>query len=270
MTGHIHYQETGAADRRIAHLILHHEGKFNAMSREMWRALRQRFESIARDDGLRCVVVRGAQGHFCAGGDISEYPSFRFDPVALRAFHEDEVWGALHAMLQCDVPLVAHIEGNCMGAGLEIASCCDIRLAGQSARFGAPIARLGFPMAPKEAALVTGAVGHTTAKAMLLSAAVFDAPHMLARDFLTYVLPEPGLEGEVDALAQRIASLAPAAARMNKRTLRSMNMPLPPVDSVECAMNFESDHAVDTYAYAGSFEHREGIAAFLEKRPPSF
>jgi enoyl-CoA hydratase len=70
---------------------------------------------------------------------------------ALRAFHEDDVWGGLQAMLDCDVPIVAQIEGNCMGAGVEIASCCDIRIAGATAKFGAPIAKLGFPMAPREA-----------------------------------------------------------------------------------------------------------------------
>jgi enoyl-CoA hydratase/carnithine racemase len=71
-------------------------------------------------------------------------------------------------MLRCDVPVVAQIEGNCMGAGVEIACCCDIRTAGASAKFGAPIARLGFPMAPREAKLVSDALGGLTAREMLL------------------------------------------------------------------------------------------------------
>lgn len=120
------------------------------MSLAMWRQLRTVFEQVRDDPQLRCVLVRGEAGHFCAGGDIAEYPAFRFDTTQLRAFHEDTVWGALQAMLDCDVPLLAHIDGNCMGAGLEIASCCDVRIAGNTARFGAPIARLGFPMAPRE------------------------------------------------------------------------------------------------------------------------
>jgi enoyl-CoA hydratase/carnithine racemase len=86
--------------------------------RAMWRKLRERFTAIQQDTGARCVWLRGADGHFCAGGDIAEYPSFRFDTEALRHFHEVEVWGGLQAMLDCDVPIVAQLEGNCMGAGV--------------------------------------------------------------------------------------------------------------------------------------------------------
>ena len=134
----------------VARVTLRHPARFNAMTRQMWRELCQVFGELSGQDGLRCVLVRGEGTHFCAGGDISEYPDFRFEPASLRQFHEGEVWPALQAMLDCEVPLVAQIAGNCMGAGLEIASCCDLRLAAASARFGAPIARLGFPMAPRE------------------------------------------------------------------------------------------------------------------------
>jgi enoyl-CoA hydratase/carnithine racemase len=94
----------------------------------MWRALRAVFQQIQLDGTIACVVVRG-EGHFCAGGDISEYAGFRFEESSLRDFHENDVWGGLQAMLDCDVPIVAQIAGNCMGAGVEIASCCDIRMA---------------------------------------------------------------------------------------------------------------------------------------------
>ena len=137
-------------EQGVLTLTLNRPGKLNAMSRPMWHQLRQAFVDLQARDDVRCIVLRGEGGHFCAGGDISEYPDFRFDEAALRHFHEVEVWGGLSAMLACDVPLIACIEGACMGAGVELASTCDLRLAGQSARFGAPIARLGFPMAPRE------------------------------------------------------------------------------------------------------------------------
>ena len=146
----------------VATVTLSHPGKLNAMSRSMWQQLRQVFEAIQQDASIRCVLIHGEEGHFCAGGDISEYASFRFEEASLRDFHESDVWGGLQAMLDCDVPIVARIQGTCMGAGLEIASCCDLRVATPSARFGAPIAKLGFPMAPREAALVCGAVGELT------------------------------------------------------------------------------------------------------------
>lgn len=251
-------QVTCDIDGPLARVRLSHEGKFNAMSRAMWRALREVFLDLQNRSGLRVVEVAGANGHFCAGGDIAEYPSFRFSEPALRSFHEDAVWGGLQAMLDCDVPIVARIEGNCMGAGMEIASCCDIRLAAETARFGAPIARLGFPMAPREAALVAAAAGDLTAREMLLGAAVLDAHEMLRRGFLNQVFPTPGLSPEADRRLHHMTTLAPQAARMNKQTLRAL---APKIADLSTA---------GSYRYATSAEHREGIDAFLSKRQPDF
>jgi enoyl-CoA hydratase/carnithine racemase len=242
----------------VAHVTLSYPKRFNAMSRAMWRDLRTVFERIQGMTDARCVLVTGEGAHFCAGGDISEYASFRFNETSLRAFHEEEVWGALSAMLACDVPMVAQIEGNCMGAGVEIASCCDIRLAAQSARFGAPIARLGFPMAPREAALVARETGLATARQMLLEAAVFSATDMLQRGFLSRVVADADVSPVAQATVQRICELAPQAARLNKQTLRALVSDPP------------SSLLATAYDYADSVEQREGISAFLEKRPPRF
>ncbi len=252
----------------VAWVTLSHPGKFNAMSRAMWRALRLVFEGLQRSTDVHCVVVSGDGGHFCAGGDISEYPGFRFSEDSLREFHEGDVWGGLRAMLDCDVPLVAQISGNCMGAGLEIASCCDIRIAGESAKFGAPIARLGFPMAPREAQLVMGAVGALTAREMLLEAAIFGAHDMKARGFLNRVVGDAQAESQAHAAAARIAALAPQAARLNKQTLRDLSGLAAPEKSVPGPVGLATQSAA--YAYADSPEHREGIQAFLEKRKTAF
>jgi enoyl-CoA hydratase/carnithine racemase len=225
----------------------------------MWRSLRTVFLDLQHQRALRCVVVSGTDGHFCAGGDIAEYPSFRFDEAALRTFHEDEVWGGLSAMLDCDLPIVACIEGNCMGAGMEIASCCDMRIVSTSARFGAPIARLGFPMAPREAALVARAAGELTAREMLLGAAVLDAAEMKQRGFLNQVVPAEELTQAVEQRLQAMTQLAPQAARMNKQTLRALALG----DGASAALP-------ESYRYADSAEHREGIAAFMAKRAPKF
>jgi enoyl-CoA hydratase/carnithine racemase len=240
----------------IALVTLSHPGKLNAMSREMWRELRAVFQRIHQSAEWRCVVVCGEGGAFCAGGDISEYPSFRFDEAALRNFHENDVWGGLDAMLQCDVPIVAQIEGACMGAGMEIASCCDIRIAGESAKFGAPIAKLGFPMAPREAELVARAAGVLTAREMLVEAAVLPAPEMKARGFINRVTADDDVAAQAMASARHVAALSPQAARLNKRTLRSVSA--------------GAGTIAQAYRYANSAEHREGIAAFLEKRPARF
>ena len=260
--------EAGAAG--VVLVTLRHTGRLNAMSRAMWRQLRSVFESIQRSAEARCVLIEGADGAFCAGGDISEYPAFRFDAAQLRDFHENDVWGGLSAMLDCDVPIVARIAGACMGAGVEIASCCDIRIAATGARFGAPIARLGFPMAPREAQLVAGAVGELTARQMLLEAATFSAPDMLARGFLSRVVPDERLDAEALGTAQRVAGLAPQAARLNKQMLRALKVPLALDGKAQAAIENIVNGASDPYAYADSAEHREGINAFLAKRPPAF
>nr|WP_315848321.1 enoyl-CoA hydratase-related protein [uncultured Rhodoferax sp.] len=273
MAGSIQVRRGTGEGQGVVHIALAHPGKFNAMSCAMWRELKAVFTTIQADPEARCVLLRGEGGHFCAGGDIAEYPSFRFNEAELRQFHEDEVWGGLQAMLDCDVPIVAQIEGNCMGAGVEIASCCDLRVAAASARFGAPIARLGFPMAPREAALVAQAAGQTVARAMLLAAEVFDAPAMLARGFLLQVLNDAEVATHSQALAQRVASLAPQAARLNKQTLRALqasNRPLAPVDTAQAATDSIANLTATAYAYADSAEHREGITAFLAKRRPQF
>ena len=255
-------------------VTLRHEGRLNAMSRAMWRQLRSVFESIQRNADVRCVLIQGEGEAFCAGGDISEYPAFRFDPELLRDFHENDVWGGLQAMLDCDVPIVAHIAGACMGAGVEIASCCDMRVAGTSARFGAPIAKLGFPMAPREAQLVLSAVGEVAARQMLLEASTFSATDMRVRGFLNRVVADDLLADDALASACRIAALAPAAARMNKQTLRALKVPLAQYQQALTAINTEANAAVqaavDPYAYASNAEHREGITAFLAKRAPIF
>jgi len=245
----------------VAQVVLRHRSRMNAMTRAMWRQLRQAFLQLQADPSVRVVVVRGEDGHFCAGGDIAEYADFRFQSESLRDFHENDVWGGLSAMLACDVPIVAQIEGNCMGAGLEIASCCDLRLASEDARFGAPIARLGFPMAPREAALVARAVGESTARAMLLAARVFDAPALLARGFLHELLPASALAGSAQELAAQMSALAPQAARANKRTLRELAPQAP--EALERLV-------AGAYDYADCSEHREGVSAFMQKRRPHF
>jgi enoyl-CoA hydratase/carnithine racemase len=223
----------------------------------MWRQLRAAFDAVTAAPP-RIVIVRGADGQFAAGGDIDEFPSFRFDRATLRDFHEDVVLPALSALLACDVPLVAQIEGACIGAGLEIAACCDIRIAGHGSRFGVPTAKLGFPMAPAE--IEIGGGGVTTLRELLLEARVLDADAARQRGLITRVVPDAGVAAEAERCAERIASLSPQALRLNKRALREFAAP---------ALSTPEQRARH-YAYADSAEHREGLAAFNDKRTPYF
>ena len=265
MTGTVDFQFDGA----LALVTLCQPGRFNAMSRAMWRQLELGFAGLAGRPGLRCVVLCGAGGNFCAGGDISEYPEFRFERQSLQDFHENTVWGTLQAMLDCDLPMVARIDGNCIGAGLEIASCCDIRIAARSARFGAPIARLGFPMAPRELQLVLAQVGAQVAREMLFEAAVLDTARMLACGFLNRSVDDGALASHVLETARRVGALPPGAARLNKRAIRALALTGLAGGSRPSGDAGMTEMVGTAYDYASDPEHRAGIEAFIAGRSPA-
>ena len=251
-----------AIDGSAANVTLSQPAKLNAMSRAMWRDLRRVFEAIQQDANIRCALIKGEGGHFCTGGDIPEYTAFRFEEGSLRDVHEGDVWGGLQAMLDCDVLIVARLYGNCMGAGLEIASCCDIRLAGASARIGTPIARPGFPMAPHEAALVIRAVGELTAIEMPLTAAVPDALEIKQRGFLNSVVADSALAAAAHLCVDGICELGATVARLSKQSFRAMATVLRAYAATDLIAN--------ACRYADTAEHREGVTAFIEKRQPRF
>ena len=252
--------DAGSADG-TARITLAHAGKMNAMSVAMWRELRVHCEALhALPGAVRVIIVAGEGGNFAAGGDIDEFLDFRFDETRLAYFHEHEVLPALQAMLACDLPLIAQIEGACIGGGLEIAACCDIRIAGASSRFGVPIAKLGFPMAPAELEIVAAVVGAATLRELLLEARVLDAEAARARGLVTRVVPDERVAAEARHSAVRMAALSPQALRLNKRALREFS------GAPRSSAALRAPH----YAYADSAEHREGLAAFNQKRDPRF
>jgi enoyl-CoA hydratase/carnithine racemase len=246
----------------VAHLTLANPSKLNAIDIAMWRelhALMLHLQALPAEEAPHAVIVRGAGGHFAAGGDIVEFASFRFEEATLRDFHENVVAPALHAMLACDIPLFAQIEGHCIGGGLEIAACCDIRVCGEGSRFGAPIARLGFPMAPQELQVIARIAPVPLLREMLIEARLSTAAAALQHGLVHAVVPDGEVAGHTLARARALAQLSPQAARINKRTLRQLASGGP-----------SEAERLAHYAYADSAEHREGVMAFIEKRPPRF
>jgi len=250
------------ADATIARVVLAHPGKHNAIDIAMWRALRATFERLQQlpaSAAPHAVIVCGADGQFASGGDIAEFVSFRFDERTLRDFHEEVVAPALHALLDCDIPLLAQIDGACIGGGLEIAACCDIRVCGENSRFGAPIAKLGFPMAPAELALVARIVNPAVLREMLLEARLVDGERAWQLGLVHEVVPDVDVAATTQSRAEQIARWSAPAARLNKRALRQLAAGGP--SAAERQAHF---------AYADSAGHREGVTAFIEKRPPRF
>jgi enoyl-CoA hydratase len=259
MAGTVTFEDAGDG---VARLSLCNEGKLNAIDIGMWRELRARFErlqALPPEAAPRAVLVCGAGGQFASGGDIVEFAEFRFDEARLRQFHEGIVAPALHAMLDCDIPVLAQIDGACLGGGLEIAACCDIRVCGEGSRFGAPIAKLGFPMAPGELLVLSRVVPAPVLREMLLEARLVGAAAALHLGLVHAVVADDEVAGHATRRAAQIAALSAQAARLNKRTLRQIAAGGP---------SASERHA--HFGYADSAEHREGVMAFLEKRPPSF
>ncbi len=221
MSGEVRF-DAGGTDG-IARITLAHAGKLNALSVSMWRDLRRHFEALPSLTGaVRVVIVAGEGGNFAAGGDIEEFPDFRFDEASLRRFHEEDVLPALQAMLACDLPLLAQIDGACIGGGLEIAACCDLRIAGVGSRFGVPIAKLGFPMAPAEMQIVAAVIGSATLRELLLEARVLDAATAHVRGLVNHVVGDDRVAAEArtpgrahrDAVAAGAAPEQARAARL--------------------------------------------------------
>jgi len=258
MAGSITLQHQGSWVR----VTLANPGKLNAIDIAMWQELRavfERLQAMPHADAPHAVVVCGADGQFASGGDIAEFTDFRFDEARLHDFHENIVAPALHAMLDCDIPSFAQIEGACIGGGFEIAACCDLRVCGTSSRFGAPIAKLGFPMAPRELEVLSRVVSASVLREMLLEARLFDAEAALRLSLVHEVVADADVASTVQRRTERVAELSPQAARLNKRTLRQLAEGGP-----------TGDERRTHYGYADSADHREGVAAFIEKRPPRF
>jgi enoyl-CoA hydratase/carnithine racemase len=248
-------------DQGIATVTLHNPSKLNAVNAAMWRGLSAAMARIAGDDSVRCVIVRGAgENAFAAGGDIEEFRRVRATVDDALHYHEDLVASALNAIRDCAVPTVAAIRGACVGGGLEIAGCCDIRIAGASARFGAPINRLGFSMYPGEMAGLLALVGPAVVLEILLEGRILDAREALQKGLLTRVVDDERVFEEAAVSAERIRAGAPLVARWHKQWVRRLTTGVPLSEE-------EKRRAFD---FLATEDYREGLAAFSEKRAPVF
>lgn len=249
-----------AREGGLVWVTLSNPGRLNAITVSMWEQLRTGFERLSADESVRCVIVRGEGGNFAAGADIREFPAVRGDLTQVRHYHQHILAPALMAVAHCPHPVIAQIDGVCVGGGLEIACQADIRIAGASARFGVPINKLGFPMAPDEMRGLLALVGRPTTLAILLEGRVFPADEAQALGLLTRVVPDAEVSDESLKCAERIMRGAPLAARINKRQSRHLDQGTPLV---------ESDYQ-DFFSYADSRDHQEGVSAFLAGRAPIF
>ncbi len=211
----------------IATVVLNRPEKLNALTKQMWRRLGEVMTGLSADDSLRCVVLRGAGGKsFAPGNDISEFETERANAAQAKAYGQI-LHGALGAIQTCRHPTVALIEGICVGGGLEIAALCDLRICGESSRFGVPIKRLGLVMAYDEIAALAALVGKAAALEILLEGRVFGAREAKDKGLVTRIVPDAEVASEAMKTARRIAEGAPLVARWHKRFLRRLDDPEP-------------------------------------------
>ena len=249
-------------DGDIATVALNNPGKLNALTVAMWRELARAMRELSADDGLRCVVLRGAGDEaFAAGADIAEFAHARNNFEQGKVYHLEYVFGALQAVGECRHPTVALIRGPCVGGGFEIACQCDLRISGRSGRFGVPINRLGFPIAYGELAGLLALAGRAVAAEMLLEGRVWDAVEAMAKGLLSRVVPDDKVEQEAYATARRIADGAPLVARWHKQYIRRLMPHVAPLTPAEIDANFD---------YFDTEDYRIGYEAFINKKKPKF
>ena len=247
-------------DGLIATVVLNRPDKLNALTKPMWRRLGEVLEELSADETLRCVVLRGAGGKaFSPGNDISEFETTRSNPSQAKAYGE-VLHFTLGALKTCRHPTIALIEGICVGGGLEIAALCDLRICGESSRFGVPIKRLGLVMAYPEIEGLRRLVGRAATLEILLEGRVFGAAEAKDKGLVTRVVPDAEVAGEAYATAGRIAEGAPLVARWHKKFLDRLEDPVPLTEA-------ELDEG---YACYDTEDFQIGYRSFLDKTRPAF
>mgnify|MGYP001233921917 FL=1 len=247
-------------DDNISTVTLNRPDKLNALNRSAWQELADVFTELNGLGLVRCIIVRGAGGRaFSAGADISEFADERCN-VAQATTYGSIVEGAINTIIEGPHPTIALVEGACVGGGLEIACACDIRICGESSRFGIPVSRLGLTMAYPELQALLSVVASPVAKELLFSGELFGAHRAAAVGLVNRVVADDLVQQETYALAARVVKGAPLVNRWHKKFIRRLADSKPLAD--------EEVH--ESYKAFGTKDFRRGYRAFLGKTDPDF
>jgi len=256
MSDPVYFEHNGS----IATVVLNNPEKLNALSFAMWMRLGEVMRELEADDGVRCVVLRGAgEKAFAAGADIAEFEKVRTNAKVAKDYG-DKIEGTMRAVAECRHPTLAMIHGVCVGGGLEIASQCDLRICGASSRFGIPINKLGLVVGYGEMAALIDLVGRAAALEILLEGRVFGAAEAKEKGLVSRVVADDQVEAEALAAAARIAAGAPLVARWHKKFARRLNDP----------RHLSEAERDEGYACFDTEDYRIGFNAFLAKSKPEF
>lgn len=254
-------------DGAVMTITLNRPGQRNPISDNgLIDALLAVIDEAERDIAVRCIILTGAGSAFSAGGDLKamkEGRGLRADlPAETRRNYRLGIQRlplAFHAM---EVPVIAAINGPAIGAGLDLACMCDIRIAGESARFAESFVKLGIVPGDGGAWLLPRIVGLSRATELTLTGEMFDAAFALDIGLVSRVVPDAELLIAARAIADKIAANPPHAVRMTKRLLRQGQ-------ETSLANLLEMSAAMQSLAHA-TRDNDEAIDAFIEKRAPVF
>jgi enoyl-CoA hydratase/carnithine racemase len=246
----------------VATLTFNNPERHNAVSLEMWQAVASALERFSADPAVRVLVLRGAGGKaFVSGADISKFESERASEGAVAAY-EQATDAAYAAVANFGRPSIALIQGYCLGGGVNLALCCDLRICNEAARFAVPAARLGLGYGLGSVRRVVNLIGPAFAKEVLFTARQFSAAEASAMGLVNRVLANDAIEDFVADYARTIAGNAPLTVTALKRIVDEAVKDAEERDEDLCARLVKACFDSDDY--------REGRRAFLEKRKPDF
>ena len=253
-------------DDRIVKITLNRPDTRNALSGDIIEGLVEYIQKADKDKNVGCVILTGAGKSFSSGGNLQEIKDMTTKDQMTQAQLEDWYRFGIQkiplTMNSIDVPVVAAVNGHAIGAGNDLCTMCDIRIAGEDAKFSESFLRIGIIPGDGGSWFLPKIIGLARANEMILTCDVLDANKALDWGLVSKVVPNEDLIVEAQQLAKKIASQPPEASRRAKRLLRmSQNVPLQ--DALEMAASQQSMlQQLD--------DHREAIDALLEKRKPNY
>jgi len=243
-------------------LTFNNPERHNAVSLEMWEATKRMLDGFAADDDIRVVVLTGAGGKaFVSGADISKFASERATLEASRAYNVKSD-AAYASVADFPKPTIAMIRGYCIGGGVGLAVCCDLRICSDNSRFAVPAAKLGLGYGYSGLKRLVDIVGASFAKEIFYTARQFDAQEAYAMGLVNRVVPAAELETYVKSITDMISANAPLTIKAVKFTVGEMLKD-------ESKRNLARSVELVEQCFA-SRDYTEGRTAFMEKRKPVF
>ncbi|MBI1187934.1 MAG: enoyl-CoA hydratase/isomerase family protein [Alphaproteobacteria bacterium] len=250
----------------VAHVTLNRPESLNALNRALTDALTAAFEGFYRDDETRVIVLKGAGRAFCAGLDLKGFDDIPRDGRSVQHGFDTQtrIRDVYKAMRRCPQPIIALVQGSACGGGFSLALASDIRIAGESARMNAAYIRIGLTGCDMGSSyFLPRLVGQAMASELLLTGRFIEAQEAKAIGLVNRVVPDAEMEAAAQPLIDAMLANTPMGLRLTKDAINfSIDAP-----SLDAAMAMEDRQQVLT---AQTADHREALAAFLEKRQPNY